>query len=127
MERHAIEAADAPAAEGGYAQGVLTIGATRLLHVSGQIPTDRAGRVPDGFAAQCRQAWANVAAQLGAAEMSLDDVVKVTTYLADRSNAAENGAIRREILGARRPALTVVVAGIFDPAWLLEIEVVAAA
>jgi hypothetical protein len=30
-------------------------------------------------------------------------------------------------LGALSPALTVIVAGIFDSAWLLEIEAVAAA
>lgn len=53
--------------------------------------------------------------------------MKVTTFLSDRAYAAENSAIRREILGAREPALTIIIAGIFDPAWLLEIEVIAAA
>jgi hypothetical protein len=31
------------------------------------------------------------------------------------------------VLGGREPALTVVIAGIFDEAWLLEIEAVAVA
>jgi 2-iminobutanoate/2-iminopropanoate deaminase len=31
------------------------------------------------------------------------------------------------ILGDHRPALTVIVAGIWDPAWLIEIEAIAAA
>jgi hypothetical protein len=35
--------------------------------------------------------------------------------------------LRQEILGDRSPALTIVIAGIFDSAWLLEIEAVAAA
>ena len=43
-----------------------------------------------------------------------------------REHAARNSAIRREVLGERRPALTVLIAGTYDPAWLLEIEVVAA-
>jgi hypothetical protein len=38
-----------------------------------------------------------------------------------------NTRVRNEVLGGHRPALTVVIAGIFDPRWLLEVEVVAAA
>ncbi|MGE0722916.1 MAG: RidA family protein [Alphaproteobacteria bacterium] len=127
MKRRAIAASDAPAPEGGYAQAVLTEGAQRILHVSGQIPVDRDGSVPVAFGDQCRLAWRNLAAQLRAAGMGLDDLVKVTTFLSDRAHAAENGAIRREVLGAHRPALTVLVAGIFDPAWQVEIEAVAIA
>jgi 2-iminobutanoate/2-iminopropanoate deaminase len=39
----------------------------------------------------------------------------------------ENRAIRQEILGGRRVAVTVIVAGIFDEQWLIEIEAIAAA
>ena len=59
--------------------------------------------------------------------MSLDNVVKATTFLSDRKYAIENRAIRNEIMGAREPAITVIISGIFDEKWLLEIEVVAAA
>jgi 2-iminobutanoate/2-iminopropanoate deaminase len=127
MLQRAINASDAPAADGGYSQAMEISGFSRLLTVSGQVPVGLDGGVPDGFAEQCRLAWRNVEAQLAAAGMSLDNVVKVTTYLADRADAAENGAIRRSVLGDRAPALTVVLAGIFDPAWLLEVEVLAAA
>lgn len=34
--------------------------------------------------------------------------------------------VRNEVLGGHHPALTVVIAEIFDPRWLLEIEAVAA-
>ena len=44
-----------------------------------------------------------------------------------REFAAANSAIRQELLGDHRVALTVVVAKIFDPLWLLEIEAIAAA
>lgn len=127
MKRRAIEAADAPAASGGYAQAVEVEGARRRLHVSGQIPMTRDGAVPPGFAAQARLVWANVEAQLRAADMTLENVVKVTTFLSDRAHAAENAAARRTALGELAPALTVVICGIYDPAWLLEIEVEAAA
>ena len=36
-------------------------------------------------------------------------------------------AARSRSLGDRTPALTIVMAGIFDEAWLLEIEAIAAA
>ena len=51
----------------------------------------------------------------------------MTTYLTDRSQADVNGRVRRERLGAVRPALTVVIAQTFAAEWLLEIEAVAAA
>jgi enamine deaminase RidA (YjgF/YER057c/UK114 family) len=81
---------------------------------------------PTSFKEQCRLAWSNIDAQLRAAGMSLDNLVKVTTFLADRKYGIENGAVRRDVLGDRRPSLTVIIAGIFDDAWLLEIEAVAA-
>ena len=106
---------------------VEVTGATRTLHVSGQIPQAADGTVPPAFADQCRLAWANLEAQLRAAGMTLDDLVKVTTFLADRRFAAENRAVRQAVLGGRAPALTVVITGIFDETWLIEIEGVAMA
>ncbi|MGF6887238.1 enamine deaminase RidA (YjgF/YER057c/UK114 family) [Nocardia sp. GAS34] len=54
MEMVAHDADSVPAAVGGYTNGLEVIGARRLLFVSGQIPEDRDGNVPDGAAAQCR-------------------------------------------------------------------------
>lgn len=127
MEKRAINASGAPQAVGGYAQAVEISGGKRTLYVSGQIPQTADGKVPEGFPDQCRLAWANLAAQLRAADMSLDNLVKVTTFLADRRFGLEARAIRQEVLGDRRPALTAVITGIFDAAWLIEIEGVAVA
>ncbi len=110
----------------GYCQALEVAGHTRMLFVSGQIPVGVDGTVPAGFEAQCRLAWNNVEAQLKAAGMTLDNLVMHRTYLADRSHALINRAVRNEVLGGRETALTVVIAGIFDDAWLLEIEAVAA-
>ncbi|MDI2131114.1 RidA family protein [Yinghuangia seranimata] len=111
---------------GGYRHSYEVAAPARLVHVSGQIPVAPDGSVPEGFAAQCRQVWANVAAALAYHGMGLSDLVKVTTFLSDRAYRAENSAIRREALGDHAPALTVVIAGIYDETWLLEIEAVAA-
>lgn len=127
MQMHPINAEDAPIPSTGYVQAMEVSGATRMLFVSGQIPVGADGVVPEGFEAQCRLAWKNVAAQLAAAGMTLDNLVMHRTYLADRSFALTNRAVRNEVLGGRVTALTVVVAGIFDESWLVEIEAFAAA
>lgn len=127
MPSRPIDAPDAPQAVGDYAQAVEVTGTGRRLYVSGQIPVTAGGDVPAGFDAKARQAWANLTAQLGAAGMDVTHLVKVTTYLADRAHADANAAIRRQILGGHRPALTIVVCTIFDPAWLVEIEGIAEA
>ena len=126
MPLHKLNAPDAPAPAGGYAQAVDVIGAGRMLFVSGQIPVAPDGSVPADFSGQARQAWANLEAQLRAAGMDLDDLVKVTIFLSDRRFAMENRAVRKEVLGEREIAMTVIITGIFDEAWLLEIEAVAA-
>ncbi len=127
MNRRDIHAPKAPAAIGGYAQAVEVEKVRRTLYVSGQLPTSAGGAVPDAFGEQCRLVWRNVEAQLHAADMTLDNLVKVTTFLSDRKFGNENAEVRRTVLGRRSPALTVVIAGIYDPAWLLEIEAIAAA
>lgn len=125
MQIRRINAETALVPTTGYSQALEVAGHTRMLFVSGQIPVGVDGSVPEGFEAQCRLAWSNVEAQLKAAGMSLDNLVMHRTYLADRSNTALNRSVRNEVLGSRETALTVVIAGIFDEAWLLEIEAVA--
>ncbi len=116
-----------PPVQGSYPQAVEVTGATRWLYLSGQIPVAPDGALASDFTGQCRQVWANVETQLHAAGMTLDNLVKVTTFLASRDHALENRQVRLEVLAGRQPALTVIVTGIFDEAWLVEIEAVAAA
>lgn len=98
----------------------------RLLFISGQVPQKSDGTVPDGFEAQCEQAWRNVREVLAAAGLGVEHLVKVTTFLTDRSQVVANRAIRRAMLGEHQPALTVVVVETVDGKWLLEIEAIAA-
>lgn len=126
MKIRSIEAPGAPLGTGNYSQALEISGQERLLFVSGQTPETANGDVPADFASQCRLVWSNVEAQLRAAGMSLDNLVKVTTFLSDRRHGPENSEIRQQVLGGRKPALTVIVAGIYDEKWLLEIEAIAA-
>ena len=127
MQTRRINAQTALVPTTGYSQALEVSGHTRTLFVSGQIPVAADGSVPQDFEAQCRLAWSNVEAQLKAAGMTLDNVVMHRTYLADRTYTTINRAVRNEVLAGRETALTVVIAGIFDEAWLLEIEAVAMA
>lgn len=110
-----------------YAQAYAVEGPTRWLFISGQIPADAEGVVPQSFGDQARLVWANIEAQLSAGGMTLDNLVKVTTFLSDRQYREQNRDVRHAVLAGRTPALTVIITGIYDEAWLLEIEAVAAA
>lgn len=127
MNLRPINAPDAPQSQGGYAQALEVTGASRLLFISGQIPATVDGVVPPDFEAQARLCWKNVEAQLAAAGMTLDNLVKATNFLSDRAYAIPNRTIRNAVLAGRRISLTVVICTIFDERWLLEIEAVAAA
>jgi len=121
-----LDPSDGPKTQGGYAQGFSVPAGTGLLFISGQIPVDTEGATPYGFEAQCRQAWRNLVTVLRAADLGVEHLVKVTTYLSDRKYADINAEVRRQLLGGHRPALTVIVADIFEGGWLLEIEAIAA-
>jgi 2-iminobutanoate/2-iminopropanoate deaminase len=116
-----------PRPEGRYSHGLELPGPGRLLFISGQIPESLAGGVPDDFASQCRVVWGHIGAVLNEAGMNYSHLLKVTTFLSDRSYAEANGEIRREVLGMHCPALTVVVVNTLDPRWLLEVEAIAGA
>ena len=90
------------------------------------MPERADGTVPEGFEAQCEQAWRNVKEVLAAAGLGVEHLIKVTTFLTDRAQLVTNRTIRRAMLGDHQPALTVVVAETVDGKWLLEIEAIAA-
>ena len=127
MRMKPINAPDAPQPVGGYAQSMEVTGASRLLFISGQIPADKEGNVPEDFESQARLCWKNVIAQLNAADMTLDNLVQVRIFLSDRKYTADYRKVRIEVLEGRQVGLTTIITGIFDEKWLLEIEAVAAA
>lgn len=77
------------------------------------------------MAEQARLAWRNLAAQLAAAGMGFDNLVKVTMVIPDAAEISASRPARVEALGDRRPASTVIVAGLANPAWKIEIEGIA--
>ncbi|RPE09189.1 RidA family protein [Chitinophaga lutea] len=98
----------------------------RLVFVSGQVPEDEKENVPGDFRSQAELTWKNVEKQLKAAGMGLNDIVKYTIYLSDRKYRRENYEVRYKVLGNHQPAMSIIITGIYDEKWLLEIEAIAA-
>lgn len=126
MHLSPVDPVSVPEATGGYVNALEVEGVSRLLFVSGQIPQTRDGLVPAGIEDQCRLVWANLMLTLEEAGMGVTNLVKITTFLSDREHAGVNTAVRQAVLGDHRPCLTVIITGIWDPAWLVEIEAIAA-
>jgi 2-iminobutanoate/2-iminopropanoate deaminase len=115
-----------PAAQ--YAHAILTTGAGRWLHTSGVVPTRPDGAVPASIEDQAEVVWANISAMLAEAEMSVNDIVSVTTYAVFGQPLAGVMAARDRVLGDHRAASTLVtVPALARPEWLMEIAVIAAA
>lgn len=126
MDLTAINPASVPAPSLAYCNGALVAGARRLLFISGQVPETADAKIPESFEEQCRLAWRNVLSVLDGAGMAVANLVKVTVFLSDRRYRTDNARIRAEVLGDHTPALTIIITGIYDEAWLLEIEAIAA-
>ena len=63
-------------------------------------------------------------AALAEAGASAADVVRTRMFVTDAADADEVGRAHGEVFGAARPVATmVVVAGLIDPSWKVEIEV----
>lgn len=123
---HYLDPERLPAPAGPYSQATRVSGPGEWLHISGQVGVNMDGTTPAAFEAQAELAWGYLAQALEAAGMDMGHVVKTTTYLVARADAAAMRAIRLRHLGAHRPASTLVlVAGLLDPAWKIEVEAVA--
>ena len=119
-----IAPADAAAAKGPYSPGIL---AGKLLFVSGQIAI-----APDGsslahadLATQTRQCLANLRAVLDAGGATLQQVAKVTVYMAEPEGWPVFNPIYAEFFGAHKPARAVVPIAAFPGDFKVEVDAIA--
>lgn len=99
----------------------------RILESSGQLPVRPDGSWPDDIAAQTELVWQNVVAILKSADMGVEHLVRVKTFLIHREHMAEYSRVRSTFLGDCRPASTLIlVSGFTRPEWLVEVEITAA-
>ena len=125
--RTAVTAPDAPAPAHTFSQGVRR---GPLLQVSGQGPVDPATNEylhPGDVAAQTTRTLRNVEAVLRAGGATFDDVVKVTVFVTDPELIPLWREARDAFFDGYAPASTLlVVAGLADPRFQVEVEAEAA-
>ncbi|MEJ3656715.1 RidA family protein [Actinomycetes bacterium KLBMP 9759] len=115
------------ATDGDWVHAVEVRGAERTVYVSGTMGLDPSGVPGATLEEQLDLVWRNIRVVLGSAGMTLDDIVRVTSYLREGSYADANAKARVAALGGRAVATTAIVAQTLVNEWLVEIEVIAAA
>ncbi len=110
----------------------VSVTATRMVYLAGQIGTGRDGKlVSGGVVAQFEQALANVLTALAAAGGQPQHLVSLTIYLVDvadyQAHGKQIGAAWRKLAGTHYPATAGVgVTRLWDPGALVEIQGIAA-
>jgi enamine deaminase RidA (YjgF/YER057c/UK114 family) len=93
------------------------------VHVSGTAPVWPDGSCDPDPEVQADRCFAIVAAALADVGASLDDVVRTRVYVTSAEVWEAVGRAHARAVGHVRPAATmVVVAGLLDPRWLVELE-----
>jgi enamine deaminase RidA (YjgF/YER057c/UK114 family) len=81
------------------------------------------GSCPDDVEVQARRCFEIIGAALAEVGGGLGDVIRTRMFLVDRGDAAAVGRAHAAALGAAAPAASmVIVAGLLDPRWRVEIE-----
>lgn len=106
-----------------------TIGFSRALRtgnrvlVSGTGPVWSDGSCPDDAGAQARRCFEIIGDALAKAGAGWNDVLRTRMFITDPAAADQVSTVHGELFGAVRPAATmVIVAGLLDPRWKVEIE-----
>lgn len=125
MEKIEIATEKAPKPFGIFSQGIR---AGNLIFVSGQVSRNAAGELvgKGDIRVQTRQCLENLKAVLESAGASMDDVVKVTVFVADMNHLDAIHEVRAAHFRKPYPASTLVQINRFtDMEYLIEIEAVA--
>jgi 2-iminobutanoate/2-iminopropanoate deaminase len=110
-----------------YVHAAEVSGVTRMLFLAGTMGLDEHGVAGRTLDEQLELIWSNLRTVLASAGMSVDNIVRLTSYLRDASYAEANAAARTRALGERRIPTTAIVVQTLSPEWLVEIEIIAAA
>jgi enamine deaminase RidA (YjgF/YER057c/UK114 family) len=116
---------------GQYSQ-MTRVKASEFLFIAGQVATDKDGKTPDDFDAQCVQTFANIEAALKSAGAGWGNVVEFTTYLVHSQDIQKFMQFRlREFPrmfpnGAYPPNTLLVIDRLVREAFLIEVQTTAA-
>jgi 2-iminobutanoate/2-iminopropanoate deaminase len=123
MTRDAVSTTNAPAAIGPYSQGIASDG---FVFCSGQIGLDPAtGNLVEGLEAQTERVLANIAGILGAAGLTMADVVKTTIFLTNMADFATVNGIYAKHVSDPPPARSTLAVSALPKGAVIEIEATA--
>ena len=122
---NAISTKNAPAAIGPYSQAIEANG---TVFVSGQLPIDPAtGEFAEGgIKALARQSLTNIKNILAEAGLTMNNVCKVTVFLADINDFAAVNEVYAEFFEAPYPARSAFAVAALPKGAAIEIEAIAA-
>lgn len=110
-----------------YSHAALVTGGGPRLVISGQVGLRPDGSLPADGEGQIAQALANLGTILAAHGMGPAQIVKLTAFLTDPALVGPWRAARDAFLGGPAPASTLlIVAGLADPRFVVEVEAEAA-
>ena len=99
----------------------------RTLYISGQTGVNADGSIPEGTNEQADIAWQNLIEILKAADMGVENIVKITVLVTDASDNTVAREKRTQYAGQYQGTSTfMVVAGLANPKLKFEIEAIAA-
>jgi enamine deaminase RidA (YjgF/YER057c/UK114 family) len=116
---------------GQYSQ-ITRVKASEFLFVAGQVGIDKAGKLADGFDAQCVQTFVNIEAALKSQGAGWGNIVEFTTYLVHSQDIPKFMAFRsREFPrmfanGAYPPNTLLMIDRLVQEPLLVEVSAVAA-
>ena len=123
MARRLISSGSTFEARIGYSRAVVD-GA--WVFVSGTTGFDYAKMsISEDAVEQCEQCLKNIAAALGEAGSTMEDVVRVTYVLPNAADFEPCWPVLQKWFGDARPAAMMISAGLLDPRMKIEIEVTA--
>ncbi|MFW6056929.1 MAG: RidA family protein [Chloroflexota bacterium] len=124
VEREAFSIPGAPKPIAPFSPAIKAAG---LVFVSGQLPLDTSGSMPEGISAQTRQCMENMKALLEAAGSGLDRVVKCTVFLTNFDEFSRMNEVYGQYFADTPPARAAVEVSRLARGALVEIEAVALA
>ena len=112
---------------GKYSDAVEAPARASWLYTSGTPGLSLDGTLPPDVTGQAELAWQHIVRMLESAGMTVRDLVKVTHYLLRAEDIKPYVAVRTKYLGDARPAsMLLIVPELVKPAFLLEVEAIAA-
>jgi 2-iminobutanoate/2-iminopropanoate deaminase len=115
------------AATDDYVHALEVRGPARMLFVAGTMGLDAQGVAGASLERQLELVWSNLRTILASAGMTVDNIVRLTSYLRDVAYVEANGAARVKALGERRIPTTAIIVQTLADDWLVELEIIAMA